>query len=276
MALITLLSVSGAPGTTTTALGLTLAWDRPAVLIEADTTGTSAILSGYLRGIVPFSHGLLDLAAAHRRNQLLEALHANSMPLTQTGARLIPSLARPASNDQVRLLNELWGPLGAAAASLDRAGTDVIVDAGRFGATGAPLALLAATDQVLIVTRTTLPAIAATRAVGTTVRDALEKAGNADAVGLILVGEGQPYSTSEIVKFARLPVTTSVAWDPVHAEVFSVGAEPSRKFNQSSLIRSLRAASSAIATSIGRRQQRLTPGVNVLETITQEGRSHAN
>ena len=51
MALIVLTSASGSPGVTTSAVGLALTWPRPALLVEADPTGGSSVLAGYLRGL---------------------------------------------------------------------------------------------------------------------------------------------------------------------------------------------------------------------------------
>ncbi len=41
--IITLVSASGAPGVTTTAIGLAVRWPRPVVLVEADPKGGSGI-----------------------------------------------------------------------------------------------------------------------------------------------------------------------------------------------------------------------------------------
>lgn len=64
MALIGLTSARGAPGVTTTALGMALHWHRPVLLVEADASGGSAILAGYLRGTVAHDRGLRDVAVA--------------------------------------------------------------------------------------------------------------------------------------------------------------------------------------------------------------------
>lgn len=51
MSLIVLASASGSPGVTTVGLGLP--WvGRPALLVEADPTGGSAVAASYLRGSV--------------------------------------------------------------------------------------------------------------------------------------------------------------------------------------------------------------------------------
>ena len=71
MSLIVLTSASGSPGVTTTALGLALGWPRPAVLVEADPTGGSAIAAGYLRGEVVPPEAMIDLALAQQRSSVL-------------------------------------------------------------------------------------------------------------------------------------------------------------------------------------------------------------
>jgi hypothetical protein len=60
MAVYTLVSASGSPGVTTTALALASVWPRPVIVVEADPTGGSAILAGYFRG-QQRPAGLVDL-----------------------------------------------------------------------------------------------------------------------------------------------------------------------------------------------------------------------
>ena len=66
MAVIVLASAGHAPGVTTTALGLALAWPREVLLVDADRTPTQAVLAGYLRGERPGQHGLGRLLQAVR------------------------------------------------------------------------------------------------------------------------------------------------------------------------------------------------------------------
>ena len=66
MAVIVLASASGAPGVTTTALGLALVWPRPVVLVDADPVGGSAILAGFCKGTEPHNDAMIRLALAHR------------------------------------------------------------------------------------------------------------------------------------------------------------------------------------------------------------------
>ncbi len=258
MAVIALTSAKGSPGVTTAALALALAWPRPVLLLEADVAGSSSILAGYLRGVVRHDKGLLDLALAHRRGALADGLRAASIPLPDSQVRLVAGLTSPA---QTATLQPAWEPIAVVLAGLDRTGTDVIVDAGRIGAQHGPAPLLREADLTLLTTRTTLPAIAAARARAGLLGEELTNQGTgSDALALLLVGEGQPYSAQEIRGAVAAPVGATVAWDPVNAEVFSLGATPGRRFQSSALVRSVHAAASAIQALVTTRRERLAPG----------------
>ena len=75
MALITLCSIKGAPGVTTTALAMTMTWPRPALLVEADSSGGSAIMAGLLRGQVSQERSLLSLTMAAAHSVLVRSSH---------------------------------------------------------------------------------------------------------------------------------------------------------------------------------------------------------
>lgn len=269
MAVLALTSAKGAPGVTTSALAIALAWPRPVLLLEADVAGGSSILAGYLRGAVRHDRGLVDLALAHRRGELVDALHAASIELPDSQARLVAGLTNPA---QAASLQPVWDSIAGVLRALDRKGTDVVIDAGRVGGQHGPAALLREADLSVLVTRTTLPAVAATRARAALLREEFTHQGTgADALALLLVGEGQPYSSREIKDGVGSPVAAALAWDPVNAEVFSLGAAPGRKFQNSSLVRSVHAASDSLRTLIAARQERLAPGL-----LVQDGdRAHA-
>ena len=153
MAVIALTSARGAPGVTTTALGLALTWPRPVVLVEADIAGSSSILAGYMRGSLRHDRGLVDLAVAVRNNELASTVTRSMFSLSDR-AQLIPGLQSPT---QVATLTDLWSPLASVLAGMERAGTDVIIDAGRLGAAGYPAPLLRTADAVLLATRTNIP-----------------------------------------------------------------------------------------------------------------------
>ncbi|CAB4896863.1 MAG: hypothetical protein F2825_00350 [Actinobacteria bacterium] len=275
MAVVALTSARGAPGVSTAALAMTLLWPRPALLAECDAAGGSSVLAGYLRGTVDHSRGLLTLAVAHRHGELEQTLWSQLVPLTPAAANtdagsgigpderwLLPGLSDAA---QAPSTAALWGPLSSLLTSLERAGTDVIVDAGRLGAAHAPTSLLRQADLVLLVTGTSLPAVAAARARLGVLREelAVTATGGADAsaLGLLLVGEGRPYTAREITGALGVPTVAVLAWDPASAEVLSAGAAPGRRFDTSPLVRSTRAAISAVGELVTSRRDRLAPPV---------------
>ena len=274
MAVLALTSAKGAPGVSTAALAMTLLWPRAALLAECDPAGGSSVLAGYLRGTVAHTRGLLPLALAQRYESLEQALWPQTVPLTgdphaaSVGAGagdrwLLPGLSDAA---QAPSTAALWGPLGSVLAGLERAGTDVIVDAGRLGTTHAPTALLRQADLVLLVMGTNLPAVAAAKARLNLLREDLSVTGTAGRtdghlsnLALLLVGAGRPYSAKEISVACGVPVVACLAWDPASAEVLAAGAIPGRRFDGSPLVRSTRAAISASSALIRQRRDRLAP-----------------
>ena len=73
MAVLLLTSAAGAPGVTSTALGLALWWPREVVLVDADPHPCHAVEAGYLGGRGRAVGGLGDLARAHRQGADLTA-----------------------------------------------------------------------------------------------------------------------------------------------------------------------------------------------------------
>lgn len=238
MAVITLTSASGSPGVTTTALGLALSWSRPVLLVEADPTGGSGILAGFFRGTREYESGLIELALAPV--SVADALPDVVRPIEGSHASFI---AGPRSHSQAGGLRHLWQPLAEALGDLEVTGQDVIVDAGRLGLTGQPQPLLDSADLTLLITRTTLPALAAARSWTDALRP---ETSSWRRPGVLLVGEGQPYGTSEVTKVLGVPTVASVADDPDSAAVYHRGAAPPRRFESSPLVRSLSAAAAAI------------------------------
>jgi hypothetical protein len=249
MAVIALTSASGSPGVTATALGLALGWPRPVLLVEADPTGGSGILAGFFRGTREYKSGLIELALAPMG--VADALHEVAGPIEGSQASFI---AGTRSHSQAGGLRDLWEPLAEALSDLDATGQDVIVDAGRLGLVGSPTPLLASADLTLLVTRTTLPALAAARSWIDTVR-----CGESDwqQAGLLVIGEGQPYSASEVTKVLGLPVVASLADDPGSAAVYHRGATPLRRFESSRLARSTVAAVESIRAYVARGRHEL-------------------
>lgn len=247
MAMVVLASASGSPGVTTSALGLALTCPRPVLLVEADPTGGSAVLAGYFRGTSPHVHGLIDLALAHRDGSLAAALPGLTSAVPGSSVSLLLGIR---GHGQSRSLVGLWDSLAAALKALQETGQDVIVDAGRLGLNGSPEPLIFGADLMLLTMRSDLVALSAAKSWAETLRDGFEQAGFEPRLGLLLVGEGRPYSCREVSKVLQIPVTASLAWDPAAAAVFAHGTKPPRRFDTSTLPRSLRAARAAMEATI--------------------------
>lgn len=268
MALISLLSAKGSPGCTTTALGLTLRWGRPALLAEADIAGSS-ILAGYFQGEIHQDRGVFQLAvrqATARRldlNDLWDQAitiglspdgHEDSASAApETGetpfASLIPGIPTAAQANSVRAL---WGDLASSLRSLEDGGVDALVDLGRVDPRGGDdrSSLLSLSDQILLVTRSRLPDVQATIALAEHLRSRYDSATpEISPLGLVVVGPGQPYDAGEIADACHIRLAGTVSWDPVASEVYSLGSRRGRRFETTSLNKSL----DTLAASLRRR-----------------------
>ena len=243
MAIVCLTSASGSPGVTTTAVGMAFSWPRPVLLVEADPTGGSGVLAGFLRGTTPYDAGLIELALSPLGTA--DALRDVVRPLSPN----VSLVAGIRSHAQATALRDIWEPLAAALRELDDNGQDVIVDAGRLGLMGSPSPLLDAADAALLVTRATLPAISAARSWAETVRQ--------PATGwrhpcLLLIAEGQPYRATEVSKVLGMPVVADLPDDPAAAAVYHRGAAPPKHFETGPYIRALQATVQSVQAHIAR------------------------
>lgn len=249
MSLLVLASAAGSPGVTTTALGLTLAWPRDAVLVDADRSAPQTILAGYLSGQATHGHGMQGLLQAHRERLPMTAALASE-------ARPLPDLPRPTDADapgerrfvpgfthlgSVDLFEGAWPSLVDAART---ASFDLIVDAGRTGHRGLPTNLVAGADVVALVCRTSLASLAA---LPLHLAPLVETA-TPGRVGLVVVGPGRPYGAREVAEQFGVPVLAEVSWDPAAAAELHEGAPVGKRWGRSSLARSLEQA----ADSLGR------------------------
>ncbi|MFC1439606.1 hypothetical protein ABUW04_15215 [Streptacidiphilus sp. N1-10] len=261
MAVVAISGGPGAPGATTTALALLLAWPlaegRRVVLLECDPDG-GAVLAGALEGRLDAGYGLRHLAVADRRGRLAETLWEQLVDLSRdgTGNRLLlPGLTDPA---QAPGLAYTWEPLVAACHDLDAAGCDVIVDLGRNGAHGASAPLARGADAVLVTVRTTLRGLSAARPrVAALAADLDANGTGSDALGLILVHEG-PYAAAEVGKALGAPVLGLLPHEPRSARVLSDGGDSGdRRFVRSALMRAVRSTADEVRLLTGRRRLRL-------------------
>ncbi|MDR7254158.1 hypothetical protein J2X46_003151 [Nocardioides sp. BE266] len=289
----------------TATLALAFAWHRPVLLVDADPSGASAVFAGYLRGTQTPGGGLIRLALAHRDGALAEALPHETLvldppphlqrgesptpggasgagPRAGSGAGGVWFLAGIRDHRQAPSVVPLWEPLAEQLRAMDAQGQDVIVDAGRLGLAGWPRELIMGADLALLMTRTSLPALASTRSYADMLRENFASVGGTDRLGILTVDERhrwptkadrlpavRPYTPRQIEKALELPVVTTLPWAPDAAEVYSHGARPPRKFADSALVAGCRAAVGAIAGHIS---ARATARYSVL-TPTTAGRT---
>lgn len=216
--IVTLVSASGAPGVTTTAVALAVRWPRPVILVEADPKGGSGILAGYFRGQLD-QPGLIELVMAQRAGLLTDTLPRLLLPVEGTHASM---LVGTRSHEQAAGLTVLWPPLMEALGGMDETATDVIVDAGRLGAAGWPQPLMNESDLCLLVMGSDLPSLAANRSWAASLAT---EATPGHMVRILLVGPGEPYGVGEVRRALGLPVVAGIDRDPVLARVYSHGED---------------------------------------------------
>lgn len=250
MAMLVLTSVSGSPGTTTTAVGLAQAWGRQVLLVDADPVGGSAILAGHYQGRVTNPGTLVELWMAQRQGRLAEALGESVLRMGEW----VDFIPGPAGAAQAASLSGLWPALGYELKGFESMGVDVIVDYGRIGHSSSAEALLRFADQVLVVMRTDLVSVAAVAAMGELPTSA--------PVGLMVIGSGRSgcYSTAAIGKALQPSVEVELPWEPREAAVMSRGAgEPGGSLGRPRRVlrRQLRSAAEGLQGRAARRAEAL-------------------
>ncbi len=256
MAILILTSAGGSPGVTTLAVGLALTWPRPVLLADCDPGAHQAILAGYLAGQSSQGKGLLRVAEAHRdRRPLREVVIDQCLPLAgEDGDRrlFLPGFTKPGSAAH---FGAVWEDLADAFDRLGDVDLDVIVDAGRVGPLGLPAPLVERSALTALVLGSSLRAVMSARVhlpVITEHHPGLS-AQTRHPFGLVVVGEGQPYGRGEISKALGLPVLADVVrGDPHVAAHLSDGRTRPRRFDSSSLVRSIRGAASSLASTLQR------------------------
>lgn len=236
MAVIALCSAKGSPGATTTALALTYAWpvtgDDCVVMVEADPMGGD-VASGFLRGTVGPDVGVAALAAA--RNQPFDvAVMSAGLAVDGTGNRMVlPGLS---GSGQGARLDGLWSTLADLAST--RRDIHVIADLGRV-VPSAVHPLVARADVVVLVTASSLRAVAAARPVIRRLTEPNDGQATTRRVAAVVVGERRPYPADEVTDSLGVDLAGTIAWDPGTAAVLSDGEPMSRRFARSALIRSV-------------------------------------
>ncbi|MGY0234032.1 hypothetical protein [Longispora urticae] len=229
---LTIGSLKGAPGATTTAVGLAALWPgEPAVLVEADPAGGD--LAARFGGSV--EPGLTTLAAAGRSGaRVVLSEHTQLLPVGVSAVLAPPGDAAAAA-------------VGALASSgrAVLAGHPAVVDLGRLAQGGPGMALAAASDRLLLVIRPTAEEQAQLAARLPWLIEA-----TSGRLSLVLTGGG-PYSARQITDAYGLPVAAHLTWHPITAGVLS-GRTTSRFWRSLRLARQLAVLASELETSAER------------------------
>ncbi|WP_406451540.1 hypothetical protein OG782_16200 [Streptomyces sp. NBC_00876] len=263
MSVIALVGGTGAPGVTSTALALLLAWPldpgRRLILAECDPDG-GAVLAGALQGRMDSRYGLRNLAVAQRKDELVEAFWRQLVDLSEDESStrlLLPGITDPA---QAAGLDPAWGSLAELFARIEDHQHDVLVDLGRRGAFGASAVLAKRADVVVMVVRNTLRGVQSAQVRVEALRKALAGPGGTgdDALALLLVESG-PYSPGEVEKVLNAPVLGAMPWRPKQAEVLSDGVDGGSRFARSDLMRAARQVTGPLQQRVMLRRNRLAP-----------------
>ncbi len=254
MAILILTSTGGSPGVTTLAVGLALTWPRPVLLADCDPGAHQSILAGYLAGQTANGKGLLRVAEAHRdRRPLREVVIDQTIGLSSEDSErrlFLPGFSKPGS---ALHFGPVWEELADTLERLSDVDIDVIIDAGRLGPSGLPSHLLERSALTAVVLRSSLRAVMSARVHLPSLTDEARPAqDDRGHLGLVVVGEGQPYGRSEITKALGLPVVAEIASDAASAAHLSDGLPRHRRFESAPLIRSIRGAATTLAASLQR------------------------
>lgn len=258
MAILVLTSTCASPGVTTLAVGLALSWPRSVLLADCDPGAHQSVLAGYLAGQSASGKGLLRVAEAHRDGRpLRDVVIDQTIPLTAEpgpSRLLLPGFTKPGS---ASLFTAAWLDLVEAFDRLDDADMDVIVDAGRVGPSGLPPALAEYSRLTCLVLRSNLRSVMSARVHATNLKDQTQLPTTGSTVGLIVIGEGDPYRRHEIGKALKMPVLATVPHDQMSARHLSEGGSRPRKFDSSPLARSLNTTATTLRDHLQRTADRI-------------------
>ncbi|PVG82113.1 hypothetical protein DDE18_15660 [Nocardioides gansuensis] len=153
--LISLASVKGSPGVTSTALAMAAVWPRPVVLLEADASGGGLAYrcTAATGGPLPATKGIFTLAAAIRGGMPSGDVVVDHAQLLACGVRVVQGVVSPM---QARGMGSLWSTIAEACQT---SGVDVIADLGRLDRASVTLPIAQASDYVLPVAAATLESV---------------------------------------------------------------------------------------------------------------------
>src|SRR5664279_5411144 len=270
--LIAMVSSKNSPGATTTALALTLAWPRPALLAELDPRGGD-ILWGYGRGQNVGGAGLLRLQLTSRSLSAVESVWSEVIelpgPALANGPGVdhrrwwLPGLTEPR---QVGTVN--WDLVLRMLRAVDD-GADVVADCGSvYGSPERiPKTAWAGADLVVLTVRPTLAGVHAARNAAGILREDLMTSGlGPDRLVSVVVGCAYGYPLGQVVDELQdcAPVLGDLPYDPDAADTLGGLRDQRARFARSSLLKH----AGKIAASIGSRVLDGPPATETTSTAT--------
>lgn len=264
MPIIAVSSIAGSPGVSTATVAAALAWANPVLVVEADLSTTSRLLPGALRGQVPHTTGLTELAVADYHRRLDEAsVWDQAIELTEN-VSLVPgfkSVRAGMSTD-----THFWRALVDALRVVEARGIDVLIDVGRLMLDDPRAELLREADSVTVFTGNTLPAIASVHAFlqqGDIVtgreegwlRAELEQIGHIDRIDLVVTEmphTGNTYPAREAAKTLGVGLLASLPWNTKGAGAYTFGV-PTTPSKRNSYVRAIQSLARDLPARIARR-----------------------
>ena len=241
--LISLASVKGAPGTTTSAHVLAAVWPAPVLLADADPAGSDLLYRLRTADGLPLDaeRGLLSLAAAVRNDS--DAAVEEHITEVDGGLDVLLGMPRP---EQATAIASNWG---AVAARL-RTAWDVLCDVGRLipGSPSLPIAM--SSDLLLLVTRPGVDAYAHLRdRLRWILEETAHRAERPDLGILLIAPWKNRHEAGDLHRLlgssgVDVPVVGTLADDPGAAD--SLAGRRPRPLRRTLLVRSARAVAASI------------------------------
>lgn len=284
MSLIAMVTAKHSPGASTAAMAMTMTWQTPVVLVEADPAGADTP-TGLLQGGFPASHGLLGLAMAARSEQGLNPNSVIEQCVALDGGQqrlLLPGLHDPA---QAAGVGSWWSHL--APLLHGRSDMDVIADCGRLGASYAPVPLWQQADLLILVLRPTVSQVHLARL---WIRNLAENSGDTriaaqDRLALLVVDEpAAQLSVKQVTEQVSVPghppltVLGSLPHDPSAAAVLDGRAPRSARFERGQFMRAAAQIGRAAWATAGNNRTTATAASRRSPTLVERfaaGGSHA-
>ncbi|MGI8416864.1 MAG: hypothetical protein ACR2P2_11805 [Nakamurella sp.] len=249
--LISVVTSRNAPGASTTALALTKAWPRPAILAECDPRGGD-VQWGLAQGANVGAAGLLRLQVAARRRSMSESVWEEVVALPGEDGQEIPKYWLPGLLSPREAGSIDW--VGVARA-LGAAGVDVIADCGTvFGdPVRAPRAIWNTADVVALVVRSTMLGTRIGQIAAAALQSDLMTGGRGvDLLGAVIVHAPGGYPTNQVVaELGDTALLGELPDDPAAAQQLA-GVHPiGKRIARSPLMR----AAAKLAHELGSRGQ---------------------